>query len=360
MQKQENKLEIVHIINSDKFTSGYINFMQTQITECSHFFICLKSEYKLNDIVESNIYIINSYFEIIQNSIIKNKLLNCKKIIVSGVFGVECYMLLCSKKIWNKTYLHFWGGDFYQYETFRTVSKYIHKLLFKICVNRANALIFLIDKEYERFLRIIHIEKKHYVAPMPGDPLKRIQYQEYRNRKKGLNVRVLIGNSATDSNRHEEIFIKLLPYRFENIEIYCPLSYGDEKYRRNIIELGNDLWGEKFHPVLNFMEQEEYLRFLSTCDIGIFNCDRQQAMGNITMLLGLGKKVYIRQGTSMWDRYVDEGNIVYPVEMIDSNSFYEFSHFNEQASCMNELIADKRDSIKNAYECWSRILKCEA
>ena len=38
----------------------------------------------------------------------------------------------------------------------------------------------------------------------------------------------------------------------------------------------------------------DYLKILGKIDIAIFNHERQQAVGNITSLLGLGKKVYIK------------------------------------------------------------------
>ena len=44
------------------------------------------------------------------------------------------------------------------------------------------------------------------------------------------------------------------------------------------------------------MPYSSYISFLGSIDIGIFNNNRQQGMGNITNLLYLGKKVYLSKG----------------------------------------------------------------
>jgi hypothetical protein len=48
------------------------------------------------------------------------------------------------------------------------------------------------------------------------------------------------------------------------------------------------------------MEFEQYLQILSNVDVAIFNHRRQQALGNITTLIGVGKKVYIRNDITTW------------------------------------------------------------
>jgi len=46
------------------------------------------------------------------------------------------------------------------------------------------------------------------------------------------------------------------------------------------------------------MPFDQYLNFLNIVDIAIFNHKRQQAMGNIITLLGIGKTVYVRKEVS--------------------------------------------------------------
>ena len=53
------------------------------------------------------------------------------------------------------------------------------------------------------------------------------------------------------------------------------------------------------------MKSEEYIDFLENIDIAIFAHRRQQAMGNIITLLGLGKKIYIRTSITSWQFFKD-------------------------------------------------------
>jgi len=108
----------------------------------------------------------------------------------------------------------------------------------------------------------------------------------------------LVGNSADPSNNHIEALEKLLPYKDQDIKIYVPLSYGDQTHAKKVIEQGNDWFGEKFFPMSSFMPFDQYLEFLKGIDIAIFNHKRQQAMGNIITLLGMGKTVYVRSDVS--------------------------------------------------------------
>lgn len=43
---------------------------------------------------------------------------------------------------------------------------------------------------------------------------------------KSIVKKILVGNSASPSNDHASIFTFLLPYKDDDILIYCPLSYG--------------------------------------------------------------------------------------------------------------------------------------
>ncbi|MBT5421071.1 MAG: TDP-N-acetylfucosamine:lipid II N-acetylfucosaminyltransferase, partial [Candidatus Cloacimonetes bacterium] len=91
----------------------------------------------------------------------------------------------------------------------------------------------------------------------------------------------------------------LSKYKGQNIKIFVPLSYGNDEYAREVIYKGKKLFGDKFIPMTTFFPIEKYLAFLMEIDIAIFAHDRQQAMGNITTLLGYGKKVYLSKESTL-------------------------------------------------------------
>jgi hypothetical protein len=126
-------------------------------------------------------------------------------------------------------------------------------------------------------------------------------------KKKDNTVHIQIGNSADPSNEHFEMLEMLKPYASDNIRIYAPLSYGDLEYARRVAEAGMSYFGNKFVPMLDYMSFDKYLQFLGDVDIAIFNHRRQQAMGNTITLLGLGKKVFMRNDVTPWKLFKSIG-----------------------------------------------------
>lgn len=96
--------------------------------------------------------------------------------------GIAHCAALLSDDILKKTYFHFWGTDFYGLRTSvihdgKSHLKWvIHKILTKYSFKNASALVFLIDGEYEKFVKITRVENRHLIAPMPDDPMKCVIY----------------------------------------------------------------------------------------------------------------------------------------------------------------------------------------
>lgn len=164
---------------------------------------------------------------------------------------------------------------------------------------------------------------------------------------------IQIGNSADPSNNHIEIFDKLRAYKNENIEIICPLSYGNLQYRNEVIKKGNEIFGDKFNPIMDFLPLEEYLLQLSKIDIAIFNHKRQQAIGNITSLLGFGKKVYIRDDITTWNFCADHELTVFNT----NNQFKDLFEMDTSAQLKNIRNIKKYFSEEKLKEQWARIFE---
>lgn len=358
MQNENDyRFQIVHMVKNDKFTIGYINFMKLIMTEWQHYFVVLGGIDENALINCDNIIILKSHKELIYNKDICKLLNHCQKIIVTGVFDSEKWMFFKNKKILNKTFLHFWGGDFYGFRSCKTIKRSIKKRIITSCIKKCASVIFLIEGEYEKFSEIMGIKKNYYIAPMPYDPLKEIDYKIYRKKKDNEFIRILVGNSATESNRHLEIFDKLYNFREENIEICALLSYGkDVEYKNKVIAKGNELFGYKFKPITEYMDIKNYWELLANCDIGIFNNDRQQAMGGIRYMLGMGKKVYLRDDTAMWQLFQNEGFAVFSNQNIN-NSYDEFISFKTNLKINNENITDNQNWTKISKDAWEQVLK---
>ncbi|MBR0478128.1 MAG: TDP-N-acetylfucosamine:lipid II N-acetylfucosaminyltransferase [Solobacterium sp.] len=358
---------ILHIIYRDKFTSGYIDFMNMRMNQYQHQFLVLKEGFPLETEDADNIFWFDSYSTLLSEEQYRWLFSQADAVVVSGVFVDWGFFrkLSSSPALLRKTVFHFWGGDFYRYrmdEIGRRSMKQVLKDRVKMhfiayCFRNCRDIVFLIPGDYDAFRSVFGFSRSHSIAKMPGSPEQK-RIQEFRTSNAHEGIRIILGNSATDSNCHEEI-LRILhdQYYDEAIEVYCPLSYGDEEYRNRINRLGDELLGEKYIPMTEYMDKNMYMEFLSGCDIGIFNNNRQQGMGNIKSLLALGKKVYIRTDTSMWEHYNGRGYTLFPAEGIRNLPFDEFVGFPSDLRENNMRIADEGDPVENSLNAWEPLLR---
>lgn len=105
---------------------------------------------------------------------------------------------------------------------------------------------------------------------------------------------IIIGNSNTPESNHLDVLDKLKHKKLVLSKVFVPLSYGEnDAYRETVIKQGECCFGDRFEPLLTFMERKQYLDILMSCSVGIFYHYRQQAMGNIIAMLFLGARIYM-------------------------------------------------------------------
>jgi dTDP-N-acetylfucosamine:lipid II N-acetylfucosaminyltransferase len=102
---------------------------------------------------------------------------------------------------------------------------------------------------------------------------------------------VLLGNSATAENNHLDLLPELRPLMQNGGKMFCPLSYGDAAYGDMVASEGERLYGSQFIAIREFMPLIDYLAILRSCSTVVMPHLRQQAMGNIFMMLYAGADV---------------------------------------------------------------------
>lgn len=338
-------MKIVHVLQSDKFTSGYVNFMKKHMSAYEHYFL-LQSSAPLPLWDAHRVFYVETFNAPLPDDL-RAVLEQCDRIIFSGVFSSIYLLQQFPPRLLRKTYLQFWGGDFYNYLApppwFR-VRTALHRRLRKRLYDSCAGHIFLIEGEEKEYRKFFAPPKTSFVAPMPSDDLEQRCALIHAQREAAAQhegIHILVGNSATASNNHKQVLDRLRRFTNENIKIFMPLSYGDPQYRDEVIRYAQETCGDRVVPVTHYMDKFDYLKFLSTMDIGIIDCNRQQGMGNIIYLLALGKKIYLRPGTSMWDMYRANGYAVYDSEAISAMPFEEFARFDAADRAKNETIADE-------------------
>ena len=174
------------------------------------------------------------------------------------------------------------------------------------------------------------------------------------NKHKIIGEKILVGNSASRSNNHLELFKILKDLGIQN-DIICPLNYGDPIYANKISEIGENTFGKKFKSLKQFLPIEKYNKIQAECGFVIMNHYRQQAFGNIIAALNMGCKVFLSNKSPLLEHFRDIGITVYCIET-DLKKLHDLSPLNSKLInanrealklflCRNILIASLRESI---------------
>ena len=366
------KVQVVHYIFRDVFAAGYISFMLNSMDEYEHVFVMKNKAKVFRSGIQSNkadtikvdkkayMIFIDNDSEVYENELVNRLVHEADWLVISGLFFDLTYFLKYGDDIWQKTYLHFWGGDFYCFRNsdMRDASpkKYRAKELLLEAVNRCYAILTVLDTDYEKISSILQIDKLHFEAPMPEDNkadlhvISEIIKKNYL-KKNNSSLKIIIGNSASSANCHLEIFDQISWLVNEDVELYCPLSYGEVEYRDKVIENGKKVFGNKIHFLTEFMPLQEYVAFLNTCDIGIYNNNRQQGFKNITMMLCLGQKIFVRNNTAMKSKLDKLGIAVNGINEIVPGNMNVFRALDESVQSENRKRLEAFvNSYKGAWE----------
>lgn len=314
MQKLHHKKEIagskIHIIVLEKFIPAFLSHAKEFLDFNSHIFLIFATEQTLKEFVippeilhYKNIIILNEYGRFKKYFLLAKYINNAQKIFLHGLW-IEYANIVLAALFWNLKKLHWliWGGDLYEYRTNKKYSK--KEIIKRFIIKRFGFITPVVYGDYE-------LAKKYYKtrAKCVGEIFYMQFYEKYANlteitpNKKTI---IQIGNSATSSNHHKEVLELLYPYK-DKIKIILPLSYGEKQYSDEIKKIALEKFGDNANILSDFIPLEEYNKILQSTDIAIFATDRQQAMGNIFVLLLLGKKVYLKEGYTHYDFFVKNG-----------------------------------------------------
>ena len=343
--------KIVHICNLDKFIPPFIDFLEEHFDDFEerHVFWVRGDSEKYpyrprKNIISAPIGRLRSMLSYIR------AVNSADKIILHGLFNANQIRLL-SVMPWlhKKCYWVIWGGDLYRRQLAKRTFKWrINEVLRRWIISRIGHLVTHIGGDVDLARKWYGAKGHWHECFMYTSNL----FHKYEGSPKAdPTINILVGNSADPSNNHEEILERLTQYKNDDIQIYAPLSYGNPAHAEKIAKLGNKLFGDKFTAVTQFMAFNEYMEFLSTIDIAIFNHNRQQAMGNTTTLLGMGKSVYMRSGLSSSQLMRDLGVSVQDV------ATFKMERISSEIAEINAMIISQYFSHENLASSWRRIFE---
>lgn len=332
---------VVHLFGWDKkFVLPFRDFIHEHFADGRHQFI-IYGDVKEDDVPTSPDTSVMP--RVFKNIVAVTKAMNkADKIILHGLFNNHLFYLLAMQPwLLKKIYWVMWGGDLYIHNApVKDWRWKINEFFRHLIVKRIGHFITYIKGDYELARKWYGAKGEyHHCLMYPSNLYKDFNLPS----KQGTAINILVGNSADPTNNHAEVLEKLTVYKHENIQIFCPLSYGPPDEAERIAKLGRELFGDRFTPLLDFMPFENYLELLGQIDIAVFAHKRQQAMGNTITLLGLGKKVYMRHDVTPWATFSELDVKVFDVRNFDliplkdavrkDNKVRIGSHFSEDALC---------------------------
>ena len=152
-------MKIVHIVERDKFSSAWINYFKINFPDIIHYFIVRDNgneEHPLNLVDNKNLILTPDYYIWFTNETVKKIMYDADKIIVSGVFSTRFIFCNYDEILYNKTFIQFWSGDFYDLRDDMDDNgnvKSDHNHWYLNCLQKCYAYIFLIMMMF-RHLRI--------------------------------------------------------------------------------------------------------------------------------------------------------------------------------------------------------------
>lgn len=305
----------LHVIHNDKFIPAFIDFIEQHFDFDQHRFFIMGDVVKYPIKKRRNIFFAeNSGIRKIITPILLAQYMNgAEKIILHGLLDFRVVQLLFLQPwLLKKCYWVMWGWDLYTYQLGERGWKWhIKEFLRRPVIRNLGHLVTFVKGDYVLAQKWYGAKGQYHECLMyPSNLYKESAIQP----KAHTTFNIQVGNSAHPTNNHLEIFEKLEPYKEQDLKIYAPLSYGQQAYAQEVIRVGRALFGDKFIPLTDFMPFEDYLKLQVDIDIAIFAHKRQQAMGNIVTLLGLGKKVYMRSDITPWQLFSSIGVKVFDIK----------------------------------------------
>lgn len=371
-------MKVIHLVRDEKFID-FFNRKIKGVSSDTHLYVVHAEDpsHELSFIKETEVYkkVGNQYFS---SKEMEEDLAGCDVLVVHFLTVQAAIMVLKVashvKVVWSG-----WGADYYYLLPGGQRALYApetRKIVDEIDRARITSDPFFLARVLLRPLRRIYLLRKFifpaigrvdfFSSPLPADygllrqsignffsaKYVQLNYGDCKSTfgvrsEKRLKENILVGNSASPTNNHLEIFNILKGINLEGRKVIVPLSYGDSVYRGHVIKYGHRILGKHFCPIIDFMPLMEYNDLIGSCSVVIMNQFRQQALGNICSVLSSGSKLYLNRKNVTFDFLSERGAIIFSIDDIASRSselFCELSaeQKNNNASVISSFWAEEK------------------
>lgn len=302
-----SKHKYVHLMFNDKFNKPFVDFLNRNFNPKEHIILC-KRWFQEHPFPEGNNVI----------EIEKLKYFNFKKtekIICHSLFDGDLvnYLYKHQDILKSKAYWMIWGGDLYNAPK-DEINDFV----------RANFKGYISDTDgdcevaMEKYNSNPQTYNAGYTFPITKEMIE--EAKKSKNQKDYIQIQI---NNSCDISTLEMLDV-LSKFKDENIKITTILSYGQIKFKEEIINKGKAIFEDKFEYLDNYLAPQEYAQILAQNDILILNQNRQQGIGNCFSNLALGSKVFIKSEITTYNHFNSKGIKIFDTNEIKNMSFGEF------------------------------------
>ncbi|QCQ20827.1 TDP-N-acetylfucosamine:lipid II N-acetylfucosaminyltransferase [Desulfoglaeba alkanexedens] len=266
-------------------------------------------------------------------------------------WGADYYDLIVGDrtKLFKQKTLAFYGTQLIddQKQTMKSkLKKIIKPLIYKNIdkrdiVNRISYFAPVIDEDYLLLQQALPDFRPAYLSWNYGT-LEDDMLKGFGGSMVGGN-NILVGNSASYENNHLDVFAILSNVHLGFRKVLCPLSYGDQQYGEAVVKEGEKIFGNNFVPIRNFMPIKEYVSLVSSCSSVLMGHLRQQAVGNIIIMMYLGAKIFLDKRNPVYNFFNKKCAIIFNLDDFNAETL------NKELTL--EEIETNRQILKNH---WSR------
>jgi dTDP-N-acetylfucosamine:lipid II N-acetylfucosaminyltransferase len=353
----------LHIVDDEKFINGAVDLFEKYSPNKNVFILNSKTD-ELQYVSKINQVIILDF------SSINIKKIITKIVVEKNIDKVFIHFLDANKagivnhlkgKVKIKTYWIFFGADLYMllnedynYQLYDVKKKVelsfydkVKAVLSKIkifvkygdlpvqgiykCIKNMDYFCFWNHLDYELLLK--HYETKaQFLNFAYFDALdKNPSMVENTN-----SMELVVNNSASLNGNHLTILEKIKKIDKNKIvdKIVVPLSYGSNQIVNDVMQYGRKAFNETFCPIVDFLDKETYFNLFQNVSVAFYGTRRQEASGNIFVLLAKGVKVFLRNDNNMMLFLKEKGFIVFSFED-DFNSIEDLKALKIEEKIMN-------------------------
>lgn len=257
------------------------------------------------------------------------------------------YLLRLKKKAKSFNYIC-WGNDFGFCKALNNVDSIIKRFIARVYET--------VWPWYGRIIALVPMDAQKLKNAYKSNNIATIPYLNTRLispvKKEDRPLKIMVSHSGWPHNNHLASFEFLKRFKDEDIEIICPLCYGDPEYIDKIIKVGSDIFGNKFSYFTELMDKDDYLNLTKKNHIYVTAAEIQTGLGAIHMNIEGNAKIFLKE--NLFNSIKEEGFKVFHFDELADISFNDLKEPLGEDNFL-KIMETKQNVLKSTILKWKTI-----